>query len=1343
MKLINKFLFGITITVLVFANQLAYSHGNDGHDHGKVKEIPQLPFSLDFIENNGQWEDEVKYKAILGSASIFITENGFVYNIASQDDLDNIHEKTCGIDVQGDVDLSNEIIRHHAYRVKFEGSNKNATFNPELKRKNYHNYFIGNDESKWAGKVGLYGKVNQTEIYSGVNLSVYSSGQSLKYDFIVSAGSNPNQIKISFDGVKPILAENGDLIIPTSIYEIIEKAPYTYQIINDQKVVIKSNYIFDKEGHLSFEFPDGYNSNYDLIIDPELVFATFSGSTGGNNYSYATGFDSDGSMFAAASCWAGGWPVTLGAFQQTHTGSLHCVSVNKYTPDGLGLIFSTYFGGNVGGYTLPCVVKGNHANELLLAGTTQSTNLPVTSNAFQTTSQGNWDLYVTHFSFDGSALIGSTYVGTSAADGYSLSGPGALTSVNTPQNTPVQNLTSPVDITYDNAGNIWVCSTTPGNNFPLTSNAFQLTYGGGSTDGVVFSLDPTCTNLLFSSYAGGSGDDYVHSIFRANNGRIIIAGATTSSDYNTTTGVINPVAPGGGLDGFVTVFVPATGLVVASSYVGTTMQDQLSHVYCDASNNIYVMGRTLGTYPLNPTNAFTFNVGQMNVFIDKFDDSLKTSINSTRFGCDNSIFPTAFMVDICNNVYVAFLSNSMSNQMPLTQDHFVMQHANSDEFWFGVLNENFTELLYGSYFGAAGNDHTHKGLNCLDPSGNVYHSVCASSGTGGWNDATYPANVFAPIKTNSGQDIISFKFNFDKAGVNAEFKLDPNTNSKDSGCVPFTVNFANNSTQAVDFYWDFGDGGTSTLQNPTHTYMSPGTYTIELMTVNDTACVTHDTAYYTVYVFQLDTPKLVTRDTVLCNPENSLDISVEILNPSSNILGNTIKWTSTPPGGIIGADSTDTITVNPSIATTYTVTVWDSIPHLCSTFGTAQVNIDLSPRELEIYTNDTTVCYGDTIQVSAKGTAGYTYKWSPTTGVLDTTALEPKIVVTQPTVYILTSSYPFCLDTSVMFQVDVEYYPVVTIDAPKEACRYTEVILNSNISPFRNDYTYTWTPNINLSNNNLPNTILTADTTVNYKLTVSTPAGCTGSDEVSIAVHPGNFGDAISDMGYCPPGELELWATGGVKYRWSPSIGLSNDTIYNPKTNVSTTTEYQVIITDANNCEDTFNVIVTVYPLAVLSLPDSVVIHKGESYRVEPATNCLYFNWFPPSGVSDPQTSDPELSPLVRTKYYVTASTENGCETTDSMIVMVDGSKFDVPNAFAPGKGNVFKPIKRGDATLNSFTVYNRWGNKIFETKNIDEGWDGTFNGTEQSAGVYVYIVDAVAKDGEQIKMQGNVTLVR
>jgi gliding motility-associated-like protein len=118
----------------------------------------------------------------------------------------------------------------------------------------------------------------------------------------------------------------------------------------------------------------------------------------------------------------------------------------------------------------------------------------------------------------------------------------------------------------------------------------------------------------------------------------------------------------------------------------------------------------------------------------------------------------------------------------------------------------------------------------------------------------------------------------------------------------------------------------------------------------------------------------------------------------------------------------------------------------------------------------------------------------------------------------------------------------------------------------------------------------------------------------------------------------------------------------------------------------------------------------------------------------------------VNTKYTVTGMTESGCVVTDEVNVLVmDESLIEVPNAFSPGNGanGKFKVLRRGDATLKSFTIFNRWGAKVFETSDINAGWDGTFNGEAQPMGVYIYTIDAVSVTGKRITKQGNVTLVR
>ncbi len=273
------------------------------------------------------------------------------------------------------------------------------------------------------------------------------------------------------------------------------------------------------------------------------------------------------------------------------------------------------------------------------------------------------------------------------------------------------------------------------------------------------------------------------------------------------------------------------------------------------------------------------------------------------------------------------------------------------------------------------------------------------------------------------------------------------------------------------------------------------------------------------------------------------------------------------------------------------------------------------------------------------------------------------------------------------------------------------------------------------------NTDLIADTSGTWYLDVQTPIGCAAKDSISLTVYPGNFGAAATDTGYCPPNEVQLWATGGTSYSWTPSYGLSDTAIANPLASPQTTTDYTVYIKDIHDCLDTQKLTISVYPLAILALPDSINIYPGEQYQVEPGTNCLYFQWFPSSGVSNASISDPKLYPEVRTRYFVTASTEHGCTITDSMDVLVKETELDMPNAFAPnGTNNVFKPTKRGIAALKSFTIFNRWGNKVYNSTNIDEGWDGTFNGTNQPMGVYTYIIEAVTDSGKPFTKQGNVT---
>jgi gliding motility-associated-like protein len=200
--------------------------------------------------------------------------------------------------------------------------------------------------------------------------------------------------------------------------------------------------------------------------------------------------------------------------------------------------------------------------------------------------------------------------------------------------------------------------------------------------------------------------------------------------------------------------------------------------------------------------------------------------------------------------------------------------------------------------------------------------------------------------------------------------------------------------------------------------------------------------------------------------------------------------------------------------------------------------------------------------------------------------------------------------------------------------------------------------------------------------------------------------------------------------------------IVRPETDMN----YTVVTRNMYNCTDTATVAVAVRADAVIHLEDSVMLYLGEVYKISPSTNCTQFSWTPSGGLSGKYLSNPVAAPEVSTKYVVTGKTEWGCVTKDSINVVVNTEAvLTLPNAFAPGNGvnGRFKVIKRGLATLHHFRIYDRWGVVVYETKDIEEGWDGTYKGVPQPVGVYVYDVSAVTVNGEVYKKTGNVTLLR
>ncbi len=415
--------------------------------------------------------------------------------------------------------------------------------------------------------------------------------------------------------------------------------------------------------------------------------------------------------------------------------------------------------------------------------------------------------------------------------------------------------------------------------------------------------------------------------------------------------------------------------------------------------------------------------------------------------------------------------------------------------------------------------------------------------------------------------------------------------------------------------------------------------------------------------------------------------------------------------------------------------------------GVDTIDVKIIYDTLNFYNHDTAICRGSIVATFVTGNIDQTYQWRPTAGIAMSTTINPVILADTSATYTLTTSMPLCPDRIDSFHLDVQPNPTVYIGDNRMVCQFDSLRIIATVKPnWYTHYIYNWSPATFLDNSTTNAVTFTAGNYTQLMLTVSTPAGCAGKDSAELIVRPGNFADMKTVFDICPRDSVQFKPTGGIAYEWHPGIYLDDSFAMAPIVKAITSQQYRMIATSLYGCKDTFSVRVNVHPAAVLILGNTATIYPGQSYHITPQTNCTHFAWTPATGLDNAYVSDPIAKPEVNTRYIVHAANEWGCKVTDSIDIQVEpGTLLDLPNAFTPGSGSnsKFFVIKNGIADLKYFRIFNRWGNKVFETTSIDQGWDGTFNGVPQPFGVYVYEIGAVTSQGKNFEKHGNVTLIR
>lgn len=801
-----------------------------------------------FIENKGQWPEDFDFRYTFGNGSVFLNETSLTVNLIDPESLSGGDHRLIPAEQAGERE--DKVINAHAYRVHFIGADSNCDKSGGEKQTVYHNYIIGKDPERWKSEVPLYKEVTYHNIYPHIDLRYYFSMEgNLKYDFILHPGADVSQIKLRYEGADDLELVYGNLMVRTSVEDVLESAPYSYQQLKDGKTKVDCNY--ELNGNVVTFNLKRFRKNETVIIDPKLVFSSYSGSTS-DNFGFTATPGSDGSLYAGGLVFIGSgtYPLTTGAYQLAKGGGVTDIGISKFSPDGSQLIYSTYLGG--AGDELPHSLYERADGTLVILGSSGSLNFPTTSNAYQEDlKQGiagptyfsddhlisfpnGVDAVVCILDQTGGNLVGSTYFGGSFQDGLNI---------DVTENYGDQFRG---EIVADNSGNVYFVSSTFSNDLDTTANAAQVKWGGRQ-DGFACSLNSDLSALIWNTYIGGQQNDNALGIKLGNQEDVFIAGGTRSA--NLSFGNNSYQANGiGDLDGYVLRLSRNNGSFMAGTYNGTSQEDMNFLVEVDDSGAVYVMGQTRGEYPVDTAMTYA-NYGSAQ-FIHKFSSDLTTSLRSTVFGDGThskcNISPTAFMVDECRNVYVSGWGgeNNVDDQgytydLPVTENA-IQTTTDGSDFYLFVLDATWKKLNYGSYFGGTDHEHVDGGTSRFAKDGTIYQAVC-----GGCN-GSFPttAGAYSRVNGSSRCNLAALKIDFEALEVVAEVATD-----KDSSCIPYTASLTNLSYNADKYIWIKPDG-TKVNQNITSALInSKGSHLYTLVAI-DTTCGFRDTTTLDLYGFK-------------------------------------------------------------------------------------------------------------------------------------------------------------------------------------------------------------------------------------------------------------------------------------------------------------------------------------------------------------------------------------------------------------------------------------------------------------------------------------------------------------
>ncbi len=693
-----------------------------------ISVISALPFTENrgqIIGTDGRLMPNVHFVHFTPKLDLYLTNSGFSYVFKKNKADDTTTGGTSIIDSAGLIEL-------YRMDMRLEDFNENCKIIAESPLGYSSNYYYPHCPDGITG-VRTYQRVTYSNVYDNIDMVCYGSDDNLKYEFIVKPGGKVEDIKIRFDGTKEIeILTDGSLSISNPLGIINESKPITYQRMKLNGQYIQSNVSSEfliENNTVQFNVGE-YDKTKELVIDPDVSWITYvGGSSTGSTFGVAV--DDRSNTIVTGLTQSTDFPVTTGAFQDRNNGR-YDIYLMKFD-DNDQLLWSTYIGGNSQDYANCVEVKGD---AIWISGETRSSNFPVTNNAYQRQNNGGTaDIVLIKFQSDG-ILAYATYYG---GKGYDTSPDLAIDSRNNVWLTgmtasfdfPVtsdayqsdnNNSYDPVLVKFDENGNrlyatffggssndygdgitinnndvIAMSGLTKSYDFPITNDAYQ-SINNGQVDAFISTFDIS-GNLIWSSYYGGSGNDYGSNITSDDEGNFIIHGYTSSTDLPVSTDAYQNTLSGSN-DAFIAKFATSNDLLWATYFGGSrlegrgsTMDYQLGGITTNTNNDILFTGVTQsGNFP-STTDAFQQALnGPSDAYLSKLDKygNLVWSSFIGGNGGDRGI-EVAFYD---NNNYVC-VGTTQSSDFPVTDNAFQKQIKGSEDgfiFKFGEVGDCIIDL---------------------------------------------------------------------------------------------------------------------------------------------------------------------------------------------------------------------------------------------------------------------------------------------------------------------------------------------------------------------------------------------------------------------------------------------------------------------------------------------------------------------------------------------------------------------------------------------------------------------------------------------------------------------------